>query len=367
MNDTGASEAPLRRTALAERHEALGARMVPFAGWSMPIQYNGVLEEHEAVRSSCGVFDVGHMGVVFVEGAGAQSFLDGLVSNDLARVAVGRAQYTLCCNDDGGVVDDLIIARLDDDVFQVVPNASNVDTVVGLLRDEAASAAADVVVDDRSSEWGILAVQGPRHDVVLAAALPDVTVSRFEAQRFDVDGRQGVVWGTGYTGSPGVEIIAPWSTIVDIWDAMMPALDSVGGTPAGLGARDTLRLEMGYPLHGQDISPAITPLEAGLGWAVKLDKGSFRGRDALVAQREAGVPRISVGLVGEGRRPLRAHCAVLDADGAAIGEVTSGGYSPGLERGIGLALVRSGSTPAAVEVRGSAVGVVTAVPPFVKV
>jgi aminomethyltransferase len=368
--DTPAA-APLHRTALASRHEALGARMVPFAGWTMPIQYRGVLEEHEAVRSTCGLFDVGHMGVVFVSGDDAGAFLDALVTNDLGTLRVGRAKYTLCCDDTGGVIDDLIIARLGDDVFQVVPNASNVAAVVAILRDAAAAGGGDVTIDDRSEDWGILAVQGPSYRDVLDAVLPDVTVGRFDAVRFtapssgDDAAEGGVVWGTGYTGSPGVEIMAPWATIVALWDGMMPALEAVGGMPAGLGARDTLRLEMGYPLHGQDISPTISPLEANLGWAVKLDKGPFRGRDALVAQRDAGIPRTAVGLVAEGRRPLRAHCDVLDAAGDVIGEVTSGGFSPGLRRGVALALVQRGSVPATVDVRGSLVEVTPTAPPFV--
>lgn len=340
--------------------------MVDFAGWAMPLQYQGILAEHAAVREACGVFDVGHMGTVLVEGPAAASFLQGTLTNDVDSVPTGRAQYTMLCNDDGGVVDDLIVSHLESDAWMVVPNATNVGLVVADLSTRAAAFAGEnVTVQDVSDGWGILAVQGPRHAEVLAAALGDTSVGRFQVERFDVDGHTGVLSGTGYTGSPGVEIVAPHDTIVWAWDAMMPALAAAGGQPAGLGCRDTLRLEMGYPLHGQDISPTISPIEAGLGWVVKTAKGDFPGRDALASQEREGPPRRLVGLVGADRRPLRAHCRVRDAEAGDVGEVTSGNFSPGLGRGIGLALVESGATPSAVEVRGKALPVEVVDPPFV--
>jgi len=354
----------LRETVLAPRHRELGARMVPFAGWSMPVQYQGVLEEHRAVRETCGIFDVGHMGTVFVRGPAATAFLQASLTNDVTRAAVGRAQYTMLCNEAGGVVDDLIVSHLAQDEWMVVPNASNVAEVVSALRSLASE---DVEIDDVSDDWGILAVQGPRHGDVLAAGLPGLSVERFGVLRFDQDGREGVLSGTGYTGSPGVEIVAPAATIGALWDAMMPALGDVGGQPTGLGCRDTLRLEMGYPLHGQDISPTISPIEAGLGWVVRTAKGAFPGRDALARQEAEGPARHLVGLVSEDRRPPRPHCAVLDAEGEAVGEVTSGNFSPGLGRGIALALVRAGVHPVAVDIRGSRHGVEVVTPPFVEV
>lgn len=357
----------LRETPLASRHRALGARMVDFAGWAMPLQYQGILAEHAAVREACGIFDVGHMGTIFVGGPGATAFLQDTLTNDADAVRPGRAQYTMLCNDDGGVVDDLIASHLEADAWMVVPNASNVAAVAAIVAERAAGFEGEAVsVTDVSDAWGILAVQGPRHADVLAAALGDVTVGRFAVAAFDVDGHTGVLSGTGYTGSPGVEIVAPHDTIVWAWDAMMPALEAAGGHPAGLGCRDTLRLEMGYPLHGQDISPAISPIEAGLGWVVKTAKGDFPGRDVLASQEHDGPPRRLVGLVGADRRPLRAHCRVLDAAGGDVGEVTSGNFSPGLGRGIGLALVQSSAAPAAVDIRGSAVPVEVVDPPFVQ-
>lgn len=336
--------------------------MVDFAGWSMPLQYEGVLVEHAAVREACGIFDVGHMGTVMVSGAGASGLLQRMLTNDVDKVAVGRAQYTMLCNEDGGVVDDLIVSHLDDEAWMVVPNAANVAVVAAALRDGADSG---VVVDDVSAEWGILAVQGPRYTEVVAAALGDAAVNRFAVARFDAGGHEGVLSGTGYTGSPGVEIVAPHSTIVWAWDTMTTELGAVGGRPAGLGCRDTLRLEMGYPLHGQDISPTISPIEAGLGWVVKTAKGRFPGRDVLVCQESEGPARTLVGLVGEDRRPLRPHCDVLDAHGVRIGEVTSGNFSPGLGRGIGLALVEAGAEAAAVDIRGKPHPVERCDPPFV--
>lgn len=354
----------LRETPLASRHRALGARMVAFAGWDMPVQYEGVLVEHAAVREACGIFDVGHMGTVFVAGAGAMAFLQATLTNDVSKVEAGRAQYTMLCNETGGVVDDLIVSRVDDATWMVVPNAGNVAAVVAVLGDRARRVAG-VTLEDVSDEWGILAVQGPRHPEVVAAALGDVSVTRFGVVRFDLDGYAGILSGTGYTGSPGVEIVAPYATIVRAWDRMLPALDAVGGRPAGLGCRDTLRLEMGYPLHGQDISPTISPIEAGLGWVVKTAKGDFPGREVLAGQEADGAPRRLVGLVCEDRRPPRAHCGVLDAGGRVIGEVTSGNFSPGLGRGIALALVETAAQPAAIDIRGTAHPVEVVTPPFV--
>lgn len=354
----------LRETPLASRHRALGARMVPFAGWNMPVQYEGVLVEHTAVREACGIFDVGHMGTVLLSGPGAAALLQTTLTNDVSKVAPGRAQYTMLCNDAGGVVDDLIVSRLDDDTWMVVPNAGNVAAVVAVLEARCADVSG-VTVEDVSAGWGILAVQGPLHPEVLAAALGDNSVGRFGVARFEADGHTGVLSGTGYTGSPGVEIVAPHATIVWAWDRMLPALEAVRGRPTGLGCRDTLRLEMGYPLHGQDISATISPIEAGLAWVVKTAKGDFPGRDVLARQEIDGAPRRLVGLVGEDRRPPRSHCDVVDSDGRSIGEVTSGNFSPGLGRGIALALVEAGSHPAAIDIRGKAHAVEVVTPPFV--
>ncbi len=358
----------LRETPLAGRHRELGAKLVPFAGYEMPVHYDGVLAEHKRVRDTCGIFDVGHMGTVFVRGRDATPFLQSMLTNDVTKAAVGRAQYTVLCNDSGGVIDDLIISHLDEqpgrDDWMIVPNAANIYEVVSAL--EHSVARWDVAIHDASPSWGIIAVQGPAHEQVLANALPGVSVGRFGVTKFDAGGHSTILSGTGYTGSPGVEIVAPHAAIAEYWDLLLEAAEAAEGGPAGLGARDTLRLEMGYPLHGQDISPEISPLEAGLGWVVKLDGGDFQGADALRAQVAEGVTRTSVGFVMPDRRPARSHCTVLDAAGDAIGEVTSGNYSPGLDRGIGLALVNTGSQPAAIDVRGRTIAIEVVETPFLK-
>ncbi|MCC7076169.1 MAG: glycine cleavage system aminomethyltransferase GcvT [Acidimicrobiia bacterium] len=354
----------LRETVLGSRHVALGAKMVPFAGWRMPIQYEGTVAEHLAVREACGLFDVGHMGTVFVRGPDTADLLQRTLTNDVTKVGPGRAQYTMLLNDRGGVVDDLIISHVAEDEWMVVPNAANVTTVVAIL-DSEAERSDGVEVTDLSSAWGILALQGPRWSDVVEDVLTDAAPARFGVARFESRLGQGIVSGTGYTGSPGIEIVAPNDTIVGIWDALGGPLADVGGKPAGLGARDTLRLEMGYPLHGHDISPDISPLEAGLGWTVALDSADFPGAAALRRQKEDGVPRRLVGLVGRDRRPLRDASPVLDTAAQAVGVVTSGGYSPLLERGIALALVARDAQPASVELRGRHLPVEVVDPPFV--
>lgn len=355
----------MKQTALADRHRALGARMVPFAGWLMPLQYTGVLDEHRAVRETCGIFDVSHMGAVFVRGPASADFLQRTLTNDVVKAPPGRAQYTMLLNDAGGVVDDLIILHVDDDEWLVVPNAGNVETVTATLQ-RLSDSCVDVVIADSSDCWGILALQGPRFATVLHEILPSVTVDRFFVRCFSSPHGDGILAGTGYTGSPGVEVFAPNETIVALWDAAQVPLVAVGGKPAGLAARDVLRLEMGFLLHGSDISSTITPLEAGLDWVVVLDKGPFVGAESLRRQRESGVTRKLIGLVTADRRPLRAHCRVLSSDGSDIGEVTSGGFSPLLGVGIALALVAADLDPAAVDVRGSAVPIKVVDPPFVR-
>lgn len=363
------STAP-RRTALESRHLALGARMVNFAGWSMPIQYEGVVAEHLAVRRACGLFDVSHMGSLVVRGADSSEFLQRMLTNDTRKAGPGRAQYTLLCNDRGGVVDDLIICHVESDEWLVVPNAANVTDVVAVLEGsarEVRSAGGDVEVEDLSDGWGILALQGSRWEEVAGGVLPDANPGRFRVERFRAACGEGIVSGTGYTGSPGIELMAPAATVVALWDAMQAPLAAVGGMPAGLGARDTLRLEMGYPLHGHEISAEISPLETGLDWVVALDSSDFPGSAALREQAARGVGRELVGLRGRDRRPLRDGCSVRDAAGNEIGTITSGGYSPLLERGIGLALVRAGSAPATVDLRGRVVDVESVTPPFVEI
>ncbi len=359
-------EAALKETALASRHRELGGKMGAFAGFQMPIQYEGTLKECRAVRQTCGIFDVSHMGTVFVRGVDASRVLQGLFTNDIEKAPVGAAQYTLLCAPDGGVIDDLIIFHLAAEDWMIIPNAANVHVVVAEIVAAKARQPGPVrlVVEDVSAEYGILALQGPRYAEVLASVLPNVSVGRFRLASFDFAG-EGVLSGTGYTGSPGVEIVAPASSVTRLWDALQLPLREVGGCPAGLAARDVLRLEMGYPLWGNDIDRETSPLEAGLGWAVAFRKGDFRGAEALRAQREAGVPRMRVALLGEGRRPLRAGSVVLDAQEAEIGIIRSGGFSPLLERGIGLALVQRAKVPFSIDLRGRRVAVEVVDLPFV--
>ncbi len=318
--------ATLRHTALIGAHRRLGARLVAFGGWEMPLSYSqGTLAEHRACRQDSVMFDVSHLGTVRVEGEDAFDRLQGALSNDLRRVAPGRAQYTHLLDDsDGSVVDDIIVWWLDDHTFDVMPNASNTARV------EAA-----VGGEDTTEGRCIIAVQGPHARARLATIAPEAaTVPRFGVMSFVWEGVPCVVAGTGYTGEDGVECAVP----VDAAEALWSALLGTGVQPAGLGARDTLRLEAGFPLHGHELGPGITPLQAGLGWVVGWDKQEFRGRSALVEERRRGVSRRLVGLATAGRRPPR-EGSDLVADGRRVGTVTSGNFSPMLACGIALGFV----------------------------
>ena len=355
----------LKRTPLYTRHVAAGAKTADFGGWDMPIEYTGVVAEHTAVRESAGIFDVSHMGQVRVHGPGAVGFLNAVLANDLDRIEAGQAQYSMLLNDAGGVIDDLIVYRWADDEMFIIPNASNAASVVAeLLR----LAPAEITVDDHHLDHGIIAVQGPRSaDVLNAIGMPtDHDYMSMVSAEFA--GHPVVVCRTGYTGEHGYELVAPVAVLVDIWDALLAAGEPLGVIPAGLGARDTLRTEMGYPLHGQDISPTITPVEARLGWAIGWDKPAFCGRDALLAvRREAG--RRLRGLRAVDRAIPRSHMVVSAPDGTPVGEVTSGTFSPTLKAGIALALVDSTITDGdevIVDVRGKTARFAVMSPPFVE-
>jgi aminomethyltransferase len=278
----------LKKTPLFDRHVALGAKTADFGGWDMPIEYSGVVAEHTAVRTAVGVFDVSHMGKVAVYGEGAVDFLNSILANDLDRIPAGKAQYSMLCNESGGVIDDLIVYRWSDDGVFIIPNASNAAAVVAALR---AAAPAGITIDDQHLTHGIIAVQGPKSDDVmrdLGLPFDHDYMSMAQTRWHDAP---VVVCRTGYTGEHGYELVAPNEVLVDLWDAVVASAESAGGLPAGLGARDTLRTEMGYPLHGQDISPTISPVTAGLGWAIGWDKPAFAGRDALLAEKAAGPAR----------------------------------------------------------------------------
>jgi aminomethyltransferase len=352
-----ADHPPLRHTALDESHRAMGAKMVEFGGWEMPLAYpTGTLVEHRACRHDAVLFDVSHLGTVRVEGPGAFDRLQTSLSNDLRRVGPGRAQYTHLLDDaDGSVVDDIIVWWLSDDVFDVMPNASNTARV------EAAVGGTDTT-DTRA----VIAVQGPHARARLASVAPGAArVARFGVTPFVWDGVACVAAGTGYTGEDGVECAVPADAAVALWSALV----GTGIRPAGLGARDTLRLEAGLPLHGHELGPGITPLQAGLGWVVGWDKSAFRGRSALLAERERGVARRLVGLTTGGRQPPRETAAVVDGEDR-VGTVTSGNFSPMLEHGIALALVDTAATDRAgglgIEQRGRRVPATVAATPFVR-
>jgi aminomethyltransferase len=354
---------------LHDRHRALGAKFAGFAGWDMPLEYagGGVIKEHTAVRERVGLFDVSHLGKIEVTGPGAAAFVNSCLSNDLGRIEPGKAQYTLCVDDaSGGVVDDMIAYLYGEGRVFIVPNAANTAEVARRL---AAAAPGGVSIADQHHQHAVLAVQGPASAATLErAGLP----SDHDYMSFalgSVAGADAVVCRTGYTGEHGYELVVPWDAAGDVWDALMAAGAEHGIAPAGLGARDTLRMEMGYPLHGQDMSMDISPVQAGAGWAVGWKKPVFWGRDVLTAERAAGPKRRLWGLIAADRGIPRAHMTVF-AGNAAVGEITSGTFSPTRKVGIALALLDESAglgegSPVHVDVRGKQVQMRVVKPPFV--
>ncbi|TDB85172.1 glycine cleavage system aminomethyltransferase GcvT, partial [Micromonospora fluostatini] len=326
----------LRRSPLHERHTAAGAKFAPFGGWEMPLEYTGggVLKEHTAVRTGVGVFDVSHLGKARVTGTGAVDFVDACLSNDLGRIGAGRAQYTLCCDDaTGGVVDDLIAYRYADDHVFLIPNAANTAEVVRRL---SAAAPPSVTVTDEHEAYAVLAVQGPRSADLLAALGLPTDHGYMSFSPATLDGVELTVCRTGYTGELGYELVVPAAQAVPVWDALFAA--EPAPRACGLAARDTLRTEMGYPLHGQDLSLEITPVQARAGWAVGWDKPAFWGRDALRAEKAAGPVRTLRGLVALERGIPRPGMTVRVGD-TVVGAITSGTFSPTRKEGIALALI----------------------------
>lgn len=353
----------LRPSPLTALHRADGAKLAPFAGWEMPLEFEGTLAEHRAVRSDVGVFDVSHLGTVVVTGPDAEAVVAATFTNDPAQLEDGTSQYSLCCDADGGIVDDLIVYRLGPERFVTVPNAANNDAVVTRLRDAAATRAADV--DDVGPDRAILAVQGPEALGLVAEVVgaDPFSVGYLGVAEIAHRGADLLLCRTGYTGEVGCELVAPAEAAADLWQA----LRSRGAVACGLGARDTLRLEMGYPLHGQDLSRDTDPYEARLGWAVKLDRGPFTGQEALRSAKEQGPARRLWGLLGTSRRPPR-HGMDVRREGQRVGTVTSGSFSPTLEVGIGLAYLDDPIGPddeVEVDVRGTGVPFTVVRPPFV--
>jgi len=359
------------RSPLHDRHAALGAKFAGFAGWEMPLEYagGGVLREHAAVRESVGVFDVSHLGKATVGGPGAAAFVNACLTNDLDRIGAGQAQYTMCGDDaTGGVVDDMIAYRYDDDHVFLIPNAANTTEVVRRLE---AAAPDGVTVTGQHHDFAVLAVQGPRSaDVLERMGLPaDHDYMRFAVATFA--GVEVVACRTGYTGEHGYELVVPVAAAGEVWDALFAAGEPDGIRAAGLGARDTLRTEMGYPLHGQDLSLSISPSQAGSGWAVGWNKPAFWGRDRMLAERADGPRRRLRGLVATDRGIPRAHMTVLrPGTDEPVGEITSGTFSPTRRVGIALALVGTEAAIAEgdtveVDVRGRRSTMRVVKPPFV--
>jgi aminomethyltransferase len=362
-SDTG----PLLNSPLHQRHIAAGAKFAPFSGWSMPVEYSGagVLAEHAAVRNTVGIFDVSHLGKATVAGPAAADFVNRCLTADLRKIGPGHAQYTLLCNPDGGVVDDMIAyLRSPDEVF-LIPNAANCAHVVALLAEAAPDG---ITVINQHPDFAVLAVQGTLSDEVLSAAGFPVGHDYMTFVGADYQGRPMTVCRTGYTGERGYELVVPAGAAVAVWDAVLAAGEPYGLQPAGLGARDTLRTEMGYPLHGQDLSPEITPVQARLGWAVGWKKESFFGADALRAEKEAGPRRLLRGLRAVGRGIPRPGMIVRLPGGREVGAVTSGTFSPTLKTGIALALLEAGVADddvVMVDIRRRQEAFVIMKPPFV--
>jgi len=364
-----------RVSPLHDRHVALGAKLADFGGWSMPIEYagGGVLAEHAAVRERVGLFDVSHLGTATVRGSGAAAFVDSCLTNDLGRIGPGQAQYTLACLPDGdpkagGVIDDLIVYLHGADDVLLVPNAANAADLLARMADVAP---AGIEIIDRHEDVAVLAVQGPRALQVLELlGLPGELSYMSFVTGSGGGGAEVTVCRTGYTGEHGAELLVAADRAGELWDALLDAGQDEGLRPCGLGARDTLRTEMGYPLHGHELSHDITPVQARAGWAVGWKKSAFWGREALLAEKAAGPARQLWGLRASGRGIPRPGMSVLDAAGASIGEVTSGTFSPTLRTGIALALLDTASgigegDAVSVDVRGRPQPVEVVRPPFV--
>lgn len=330
----------MKTSPLHEKHLALNAKMADFGGWLMPIEYPGagVLAEHAAVRERVGLFDVSHLGKASVIGEGALEYLNQSLTNDLEKIQDGSAQYTLLCTPDGGVVDDLIAYRNSDKDFFLVPNASNTSDVVKVLQGKAPDG---ITVTNLHSNYAVLAIQGPLASDILAKLGVVTDIDYMAFTQVSISGSDVIVCRTGYTGELGFELLPKVEDAARVWDAIVDVMTPMGGLVCGLGARDTLRTEMGYPLHGHELSLEISPVEASAAWAVGWKKERFIGSDILKSQREKGTLRKSFALKSLDRGIPRAGMTVKNLDGDVVGEITSGTFSPTLKQGIGLALLNS--------------------------
>ncbi|WP_439902512.1 glycine cleavage system aminomethyltransferase GcvT [Microbacterium azadirachtae] len=358
-----------RYTPLRARHEALGASFTDFGGWQMPVRYTSDLAEHHAVREAAGIFDISHMAEFTIRGAGAGDYLDYALAGRLSALAVGKAKYSLLLAEDGGIIDDVIVYRLADDDFLIISNAGNRDAVREAL--QSRSVGRDVDVVDVSDDYALIAVQGPHAEAILAATegIADVSIPWAEQKYYawataSFAGKPLLLARTGYTGEDGFELLVAAADATALWDAVIAAGSSRGLVPAGLAARDTLRLEAGMPLYGHELTLQTKPAQAGLGRVVVTDKESFVGKDGVAPTEGA---RVLVGLAAEGRRAGRAEYAVVTEDGTAVGEITSGALSPTLGHPIAMAFVdpdvASGSVPLFLDVRGTKIPAsITALP-----
>jgi aminomethyltransferase len=336
------SEAAKKGTPLYDEHVRLGAKIVPFAGWLMPVQYTSIVEEHQAVRNNVGIFDISHMGQLIVEGSDARAWLNTMLTNNIDKLGIGTGQYTFLLNEDGGIIDDLIVYRIGDERFLLVVNAARTDEDFAWLQKHLpVPAASEVRISNRSANFGGVAIQGPRVAELFHALLGDGVdlPPRNHIVDLPFDGTNVSVARTGYTGEDGVEVFFRASDAVKFWNAVLEKGEPLNIKPCGLGARDTLRLEMCYPLNGSDLSPQRNPIEAGLGFFVDLAKSKFIGRDALLQTKESGPQQKLVSFrMKEKGPPPRPHYAVFE-NGERIGEVTSGTLAPSLNWGVGMAYV----------------------------
>lgn len=360
----------LKRTPLFTQYSAYNARCIDFGGWELPVQFSGILQEHEAVRQHAGLFDCSHMGEVLVVGTFAEVFLQRMLTNDINRLENGGAQYTLMCYPDGGVVDDLLVYRFTQDYFMLVVNAANIDKDLEWLTRHLIG---DVEITDVSGEMALLAIQGPLGETILSQ-VTDVPLTELKSFRFvpdaNVAGEKTLLSRTGYTGEDGFELYLPAKDAIKVWQSLLLAGEPFGLLPAGLGARDSLRFEACFPLYGQELSPSISPLEAGAGLFVKLNKGDFIGREALLQLKTVGLPRKLAGIAMIDRGIPRPHYQVLADSGERIGEMTSGTHSPTLKQNLGLALLASDhakpGTEVWVDVRGKRLKAQVVPTPFYK-
>ena len=371
--ENAALESPLYKW-----HINAGAKMADFGGWQMPIEYGkeigalsagGVIAEHTAVRTSVGIFDVSHLGKIEIKGEGALAFLNKIITNDLNKIGNANAQYNLLCDESGGVIDDLIVYRYSEDHLFLIPNAANCASVYDVL---VAANYQGLEITNAHKSYGVLAVQGPKSAAFLKELGIEVNLDYMAFTEITIAGKEAlgkvIICRTGYTGEFGYELLPAWNSATQLWEYMFQALGKFDGRVCGLGSRDTLRTEMGYPLHGHELSLEISPLQASAGWAVALSKSEFHGKNALVGEKEKGVGRILRGLLSQDRGIPRAGMNVIDGNDQVVGIITSGTFSPTLKAGIGLALIKPDiaiGSALKIDVRGRTSDVIVTKPPFV--